>query len=106
MKLDRLRITGVTCALLALPGCKVGPDFARPASPVAAHWIAEPPEAAAAPSDTADWWRVFKDPTLDGLIDTAYHNNLSLQIAGARILEAQAQLNVAIGQLFPQQQVL
>ena len=106
MKLDRLRITCVTCALLALPGCKVGPDFARPASPVATHWIAEPAEAAAAPADTADWWRVFGDATLDGLIDAAYHNNLSLQIAAARILQAQAQLNVAVGELFPQQQVL
>jgi NodT family efflux transporter outer membrane factor (OMF) lipoprotein len=106
MKLDRLRITGVTCALLALHGCKVGPDFARPSSAVAEHWIAEPPEAAAGAADTADWWRVFNDATLDGLIDAAYRNNLSLQMAAARVLEAQAQLNVAIGELFPQQQVL
>ena len=106
MKLDRLHIAGIGCALLALPGCKVGPDFSRPAAPVATHWIAETPEAAPAAADTTDWWRVFDDPTLNALIETAYHDNLSLQIAGARILEAQAQLNVAIGEFFPQQQVL
>ena len=96
----------VACAVLASSGCKVGPDFHRPASPVAEHWIGEPPGSVAEPANTADWWKLFHDATLDDLIDTAYHNNLSLQVAGARILQAQAQLNVAIGELFPQQQAL
>jgi len=96
----------VTCAVLASSGCKVGPDFHRPASDVADHWIGEPPGSAPEPVDTANWWKLFHDATLDGLIDTAYHNNLSLQVAAARILQAQAQLNVSVGELFPQQQAL
>ena len=44
--------------------------------------------------------------TLNHLVDLAYHNNLSLQAAAVHILQAQAQLKVAIGELFPQQQVL
>jgi len=96
----------VTCAMLASSGCKVGPDFHRPASDVADHWIGEPPGSAPEPVDTANWWKLFHDATLDGLIDTAYHNNLSLQVAAARILQAQAQLNVSVGELFPQQQAL
>ena len=96
----------VACAVLTSSGCKVGPDFRRPASPVAEHWIGEPPGTAPEPLDTANWWRLFNDATLDGLIDTAFHNNLSLRVAAARILQAQAQLNVAIGELFPQQQAL
>jgi hypothetical protein len=74
----------------------------RPASSVAAHWI-----EAAAPrrrKPPPPWWRVWR--SFWSLIDTAYHNNLSLQVAGARVLQAQAQLQVAIGQLFPQQQAL
>jgi NodT family efflux transporter outer membrane factor (OMF) lipoprotein len=94
------------CALLALSACEVGPNFERPASPVAERWIGEPPGSTAEPSAMADWWKVFNDPKLNSLIDTAYHNNLSLQVAAARILQAQAQLNVAIGDLFPQQQAL
>jgi NodT family efflux transporter outer membrane factor (OMF) lipoprotein len=80
----------------------------RPASTVAPHWIGDPPDAAAAPApvDTASWWQLFNDPTLDHLVDLAYHNNLSLQSAAVHILQAQAQLNVQIGELFPQQQVL
>jgi NodT family efflux transporter outer membrane factor (OMF) lipoprotein len=93
------------CAL-GLSACMVGPDFKRPAAPVADHWIGEPPGTAAEPVDMATWWRLFNDPTLNGLIDSAFHNNLSLQVAAARILQAQAQLNVAIGELFPQQQAL
>ncbi len=52
------------------------------------------------------WWQSFQDAVLNQLIDKAYQNNLSLQIAGARILEARARLNQTIGNLFPQQQVI
>jgi NodT family efflux transporter outer membrane factor (OMF) lipoprotein len=93
-------------SLAALSACKVGPNFVRPASPVATHWIDAPADSAPAAPDTANWWRLFNDPVLNGLIEDAYHNNYSLQIAAAAILQAQAQLNVEIGELFPQQQVL
>ena len=73
MRVDPLHIAGLACALLALPGCKVGPDFSRPASSVAAHWISEPPEAATGSAGTADWWRVFHDPTLDALAHLCNH---------------------------------
>jgi NodT family efflux transporter outer membrane factor (OMF) lipoprotein len=100
-------VSPAACVVLgALSACMVGPNFERPASPVAEHWIGEPPGSAAEPTEMADWWKLFNDATLDRLIDTAYHDNLSLQVAAARILQAQAQLNVAIGELFPQQQVL
>lgn len=52
----------------------------------------------------AHWWRQFADPVLDQLVEVAHRNNLSLQSAGVRILEARAQLNKSIGNLFPQQQ--
>jgi NodT family efflux transporter outer membrane factor (OMF) lipoprotein len=103
------RLALLACAFLALCACKVGPDFVRPSSAVATHWIGDPPEAAAASPaavDTASWWQLFNDPVLNHLVDLAYHNNLSLQAAAVHILQAQAQLNVQSGELFPQQQVL
>jgi NodT family efflux transporter outer membrane factor (OMF) lipoprotein len=96
----------LAATLAGLSGCKVGPDFARPAAPVAAHWIDAPQESTPAAPDTSAWWKLFNDATLDGLIEAAYHSNLSLQVAAARILQAQAQLNVEIGELFPQQQAV
>ena len=54
--------------------------------------------------DYRDWWRSFNDPVLDKLIQTAYQQNLTLRIAGVRVLAARAQLGAAVGQLYPQSQ--
>jgi NodT family efflux transporter outer membrane factor (OMF) lipoprotein len=51
-----------------------------------------------------DWWRVFEDPTLDSLIETAYEQNPTLRVAGTRVLEARAQQAIAVGNIFPQAQ--
>lgn len=101
----RHRLALTALALVPLAGCKVGPDFLRPATVTEDQWIglASP---STSPADTADWWKVFNDATLNTLIDEAWRNNLSLQQAGAHVLQAQAQLNVAIGELFPQQQAV
>ena len=53
------------------------------------------------PAKQRDWWKVFKDSILDKLINAAYQQKLSLQAAGVRLLEARAQLGVAIGERYP-----
>ena len=84
-------------------GFKVGPNYARPAAPVASEWIDyRDPRVKSQEADMSEWWRVFNDPTLSALIDRAYDQNLSLRVAGARILQAQAQRGIAVGTLFPQ----
>jgi len=86
-------------------GFKVGPNYARPGAPVAPEWI-DPPSNQVRPesADLGHWWDAFNDPLLSKLIDDAYRQNLDLQRAGARILEARAERNIAVGRLFPQQQ--
>jgi NodT family efflux transporter outer membrane factor (OMF) lipoprotein len=54
--------------------------------------------------DLSKWWTVFNDPVLDSLICDAYRQNLSLRVAGMRVLEARAQLAVDVGNLLPQTQ--
>ena len=96
----------VLSLLLALTAaCLVGPNYQTPKSDVAPHWLPSP-VASPKPLNAADayWWRVFDDPVLDALVESAYQNNLTLQLAGVRVLEARAQLNKSIGNLFPQQQ--
>ncbi|HAM50070.1 MAG TPA: transporter, partial [Nitrospiraceae bacterium] len=56
------------------------------------------------PTEYRNWWQIFNDPVLDRLIERAYRENLSLRIAGVRVLEARAQLGIAVGGLFPQTQ--
>ena len=83
----------------------VGPDYHTPKATVAGHWIPNPAITNRPFSDAEIyWWRNFNDPVLNQLVETACRNNLSLQIAGVRILETRARLNRSIGNLFPQQQ--
>jgi len=101
----RLRALALIIVFL-LSGCiKVGPDFHRPESLTSPDWIeAGDDRVRNGPADYREWWKVFNDPVLDSLIDRAYRENLTLRIAGIRILEARAQLGIAIGRIFPQTQ--
>lgn len=89
---------------LALGGCAVGPDFNPPEAALQDNWIEKGDKRVANKEIKSDWWRTFHDPTLDRLVHLAAEQNLPVQIAGLRILEARAQLGIAIGQLFPQDQ--
>jgi len=103
-------LTAIAMVVVAISfsGCtEVGPDFKTPTAPVASTFrgVDEkpiPPQSA----KLRDWWTVFNDPTLNHLIDTAYNQNLTLQSAGARVLEARAELGIATGNIYPQQQFL
>jgi outer membrane protein TolC len=93
-------------AMLLVGGCKtVGPDFEKPEVPVAETWLDANNENVDTTSTSyQDWWDVFEDPALSSLIDTAYQQNLSLQVAGLRVMEARAQLGIATGMKYPQSQ--
>jgi NodT family efflux transporter outer membrane factor (OMF) lipoprotein len=85
----------------------VGPDYERPSTEVAGQWTeAGQPGVRTTPAQTETWWRSLNDPALDRLVETAYRNNLSLQVAGVRVLQARAELGATVGQLYPQQQVV
>ena len=92
--------------LFVISGCKtVGPDFEKPDVPVADTWLdAENEHVDSSSANYQDWWGVFQDPTLTKLIDTAYQQNLSLQVAGLRVMESRAQLGIATGLKYPQSQ--
>jgi NodT family efflux transporter outer membrane factor (OMF) lipoprotein len=92
--------------LFLISGCKtVGPDFEKPEVPVADTWLdADNEKIDTSQAAYQDWWEIFEDPALSGLIDTAYQQNLSLQLAGLRVMEARAQLGIASGLKYPQSQ--
>ena len=86
---------GLALALL-LAGCAVGPDYRRPAVDSPAAFRCAP--ASNSTNSLADlpWWGVFKDATLQVLIETSLTNNFDLRIAisrveQARLLQTQAQ---------------
>ncbi len=103
----RRRLLNAAAVALVVPsaGCMVGPNFTTPAAPVADKWLESGnPSVQSDRQEYKDWWTAFHDPTLDRLIDIAYHENLTLMAAGTRVLEARAALGVAIGDFYPQTQ--
>ena len=93
--------------LSALGGCAVGPDYKRPAVSVNQSWhTGNDPRISTQTAIDSLWWKSFNDPALDRLVELAYRQNLPLQIAGLKIVEARAQLGIAIGSQFPQTQTL
>lgn len=76
-----------------LTACTVGPDYVRPAMPLPGQYNAAASGAAisanAQQTVQQDWWRLFKDATLNELVVLALTNNADLQMAVARIAQAQ-----------------
>jgi NodT family efflux transporter outer membrane factor (OMF) lipoprotein len=87
-------------------GCaSVGPNYVRPEAPEPREWLeGEDPRINVEPVEYRDWWTVFDDPVLTDLVETAYRQNLDLRIAGIRVLEARAELGIAVGNRYPQLQ--
>ena len=72
---------------------------------VSSNWLeTRDPRLNTASSTYRDWWTAFNDPALDRLVEQAYRENLPLRTAGVRVLQARAQLGIAIGEIFPQTQ--
>jgi NodT family efflux transporter outer membrane factor (OMF) lipoprotein len=99
-------IAAVVAAIM-LGGCMVGPHYTTPPAPVAPTYRDPGSDAVqrqAAPPELAEWWKVFEDPILNDLVQTAVKQNPTLQSAAVRVLAAQAQRGIAYGLLFPQDQ--
>lgn len=98
---------GALALILTLAGCAVGPDFVAPPAPVASNWReANVPSVKTNRQNYRNWWAIYRDPTLNRLVDLAYEQNLTLMEAGARVIKARASLGIAIGEFFPQTQQL
>jgi hypothetical protein len=94
------------CIAAGAVGCaQVGPDFVPPRADVTETWQQIEGDALkpTAP-ELVEWWRVFDDPVLDYLVEATYRDNKSLEVAGLRVLEARAQLGIAVGNRYPQLQ--
>ena len=88
--------------LIGIQGCAVGPDYRPPELTMPGAWAQrDQVGVTSAPADLAAWWRGFRDPVLDTLIDRAIAKNLDLKIALANVREARALRGVAGADQFP-----
>ena len=98
-----------TASAMALAACAVGPDYKAPQS-ASANAAAGPFVAATSPAVSldpvaADWWRLYDDPVLDGLVADALAANTDVRVAVANIARARAGLRGANADRLPQGQI-
>lgn len=94
-----LKVVGVLMSSWLLAGClSVGPDYAAPEVAVPEAWRGDTGES----SDTmAEWWTVFGDEALVGLVADTRANNRDLVAAVARMDGYAASLGMARADFFP-----
>ncbi|HOG16437.1 MAG TPA: efflux transporter outer membrane subunit [Syntrophales bacterium] len=107
---------GMTAALALLGCAAAGPDFRPPDPPAVGVYTPAPlpAETAAAAVEggaaqrfvhgqdiPAEWWALFRSPSLDGLIREALAGNPTLALAQARIREARETRLAQFGALLP-----
>jgi NodT family efflux transporter outer membrane factor (OMF) lipoprotein len=100
-----LRNVAAVAAMSALAsGCMVGPDYVRPTAPEAPAFKEASGWKQGEPKDLAPrgaWWTPFGDPDLDGLVQQVATENFTVQVAAARVREAQAAVRIARAPLWP-----
>jgi multidrug efflux system outer membrane protein len=97
-----MKLTATLTLATLLAGCAVGPDYSRPAIELPARYAA--PDVA--PGSTVplneQWWTLYGDATLDGLVTEALVRNADIEVAVARVAEADATLREAGAALWPE----
>lgn len=109
LKVSQWRMTARLALALAtfgvLSGCLLGPDYERPQVALPENFRAEAPVATATNASSevvlTEWWVLFKDPVLNELVAQAQQNNADVQIAVARLAQAQALARQAGAALYP-----
>ena len=86
---------------MALVGCAVGPDYRTPTIALPAGWGGAKATQPSKPVNLAQWWRRLNDPVLNDLVEQAVQGNLDVATAKAKIREARATRQEAVGALFP-----
>lgn len=95
--------------LLLVAGCTAGPDFERPSPWSPLSWFRTTRTAGtpakismpvAEPIDP-EWWRVFHDPVLAGLMRRVGASNLDVRAAGIRLGQARAQRGITGAGAYP-----
>ena len=101
--LARLTVTLATVGMLS--GCLLGPDYERPQVPLPESFRASPSVTTTVSVTNEDvlveWWTLFNDAILNDLVVSAQKNNADVQIAVARLGQAQALARQAGAALYP-----
>lgn len=100
----KLPILLTSLSTLALSACAAGPDYVAPlpAPKSAGPFIGATDAAVAVAPVPANWWRLYDDPVLDGLVADALAANTDIRVAVARLDRARAALRLTRNDRLPQ----
>lgn len=100
-KIRNLMVAAGSAALLA--ACAVGPKPVVPTTPVSSQgdFIGSQSAAVSTAAVQGDWWRLYNDPVLDGLIEQALAENNQLEAAAANLRAVRASLSEARSNRLP-----
>ena len=105
LKIKRnLLLSSLSIVLLSTGCTKLGPEFKNPKQIKTSHTLNA--KDANKTQDISKWWEMFNDETLNILVQKTYEQNLDLQSAGMRILQARALVGISEGLSYPQKQTL
>jgi len=90
-------------SLLTLAACAVGPNYKAPVAPASAGaaFIGSSSPAVTAAAVDDNWWQLYQDPVLDGLIRDALAANTDIRVAVARLERARAAVRGARADRLP-----
>lgn len=99
----RLKPISALLAATALSACAAGPNYQVP-SPVASGqgaFVSAEAQVATPEAPPGDWWRLFQDPALDGLVQEALVANKDVAVAAANLSRVRAVLSETRSGLLP-----
>lgn len=101
----QIRLFSIATSALALAACAAGPNYSpRPvsASAAAPFVMAQGSPLVSNTEPGGNWWRLYDDPVLDGLVRDALSANTDIRVAVARLAKARAGLREERGAREPQ----
>ncbi|HWJ68683.1 MAG TPA: TolC family protein [Sphingobium sp.] len=104
--MTQARFLTLTLSALALSACAAGPDYVAPLPPAASSgpFLTHSPAVSTAPI-AADWWKLYNDPVLDGLVQDALAANTDIRVAVAHLEKARAALSGAKADRLPRTEI-
>jgi NodT family efflux transporter outer membrane factor (OMF) lipoprotein len=94
-------ISVVTIASLLLASCTLGRDYQRPAIETPSTYRSAAAQASTASLADLQWFELFRDDTLNGLVKGALKDNFELRIAAERVLQARAAYGISRAAQWP-----
>jgi NodT family efflux transporter outer membrane factor (OMF) lipoprotein len=110
------RLATLLATITALSACAVGPDFKHPEAPANAGYtpLPLPPKTTAAATHGGeaqqfaigrdiqfDWWKLFRSPAINALVQQAFKANPTIDAAQAALRQAQENVSAQQGYFFP-----